>query len=122
MAIVFTVTGTELDPSQVSEQLGSFPDKFWRAGEQREAAGRKFDGVYEKSGWKKFAPPELREDLATDFDYWLAFIERRKSALARLHAEGHCVSIDLLIQSDVYQLEPHDLQLLADAGGTCQRI
>lgn len=118
MAVVFTVTGTSLDPDLVSSVLDATPDRVWRRGEQKEAAGRRFESLNEESGWKKFAPAELREELAADFEYWLSFIKEKKSALAALARDGHAVALDVLVQSDCYQLAPSELALLSEAGVT----
>lgn len=121
MAVVFCITGVELEPGTVTAALGVEPDAVWRVGElKRPLGGDESGGAsgsrHEASGWKKFAPESLRESLSDDFGYWLPFVAQNRSILAEFRAAGHSVSLDVLVDIDEYAFSPGDLRLLGEAG------
>ncbi|HEY9627960.1 MAG TPA: DUF4279 domain-containing protein [Coleofasciculaceae cyanobacterium] len=99
------ILADDLDPQEVTEQLGLQPNRSWCKGEQKSfvrnnGTVRKFNDVYEWGGWKCFLPEEKKHlNLAEQLSHWCDALEGRESAMRELERQGYSLEINCYIST-----------------------
>jgi Uma2 family endonuclease len=122
-SVTLIVVGNVFNPDEFTELLGFVPDQCWYRGERKkwvrpDGSVREFDSISEQSGWKLFIPAEFKsEELSSQLDYWIDFIQKHVTALRELQPMGVEIILDLYISTlESAVLGPATLSQLGNLG------
>ena len=98
------VLGDDLDPDQVSAELGLEPSQCWRKGQASlrlsDGSTRLRAGKHEWGGWKLLVAPEQKDcPIESQLEFWVELLQSRAAALKRLRLRGFECALDLVVTS-----------------------
>jgi hypothetical protein len=88
------ILGDELNPQDVTDQLGIEPSQSWRKGEHKSFTNndetiRYLDSKHEYSGWKCFLPGEQEHlELSEQLNWWCNFLRGKEAVMLSLEEKG----------------------------------
>lgn len=125
--IALRIRHPNIEPTEVTRNLGIEPQHAWRAGEpRRDVAGTEISGSYRESYWmaRLMAKPELAADrvsVESEVLRTLAQLRRAFGFLVTLKAEGGAADLHInIFAREEFNLEflPETLSLLGRLGLT----
>jgi hypothetical protein len=115
-SVGLVVTGTDLQPSEVTAALGIEPDDIWRRGESKRVGAE----VHEWGGWKKHLPGRDDGDpFSLELRTWADLLKDKAAELHSMREAGYHVTLDCFISvsgAALVDIEPELQRDLAALG------
>jgi hypothetical protein len=84
------ITGTSLDPGQVTRLIRMRPSQYWRRGEIKRVGRLTFSSTHNEGGWKAHAPASVRNrPIEVQLKWWVKRLTSVASNIRRLRTQGN---------------------------------
>jgi hypothetical protein len=111
-SISLIIVGEDLDPAEVSNQLGLIASQMWRKGEQKQFTRPDgtillFESIHERGGWKLWqSESERKLPIEVQLSNWLARLRSKTEAFHYFHNKCWAVELNFFIsESDSFELD-----------------